>query len=167
LKTTQRQLFLGVIQMRINALLLVFFLLLPTLVNAQETEHSPLSVVNKRTKALADHNFDAFMSTYAEDVQLFVYPDKPLGRGKEHIKMLFAPMFKTGDVEIAVAQQLVSDSFVVSESTLSFGDKSETTTAVYEVRDGLIQSVRFLRDGLRATQTKRDPTAKKSGASKY
>ena len=75
--------------------------------------------------------------------------------------MLFAPMFKRGDVEVEVTQQLVSDSFVVCESTISFDDKSETTIAIYEVRGGLIQSVRFLRDSLRATQSKRNTDKKK------
>jgi hypothetical protein len=66
-------------------------------------------------------------------------------------------MFELGDVEVEVSQQLVSDSFVVSASITSFSDKSETTVAIYEVRNGLIQSVKFLRDQLRATQSKRSP----------
>ncbi len=152
--------------MRILALHLVLAILLPGLTHAHASEQAtPLTVVNKRTKALADHDFDIFMSTYAENVEIFVYPDKPLGKGKEHVRTLFAPMFKAGEVEIEVTHQLVSDSFVVCASTISFADKSETTVAVYEVRDGLIQSVRFLRDNLRATQFKRTTDRKKPGAS--
>ncbi len=152
--------------MRINALHLVLVILLLGLTDAHASEQAtPLGVVNKRTKALADHDFGDFMSTYAENVEIFVYPDKPLGKGKEHIRTLFAPMFKAGEVEIEVTHQLVSDSFVVCESTISFADKSETTVAVYEVRDGLIQSVRFLRDNLRATQFKQTTDRKKPGAS--
>ncbi|MEP7157733.1 MAG: nuclear transport factor 2 family protein [Betaproteobacteria bacterium] len=150
--------------MRIAACL-VFIFLLPALVNAQAGEQAtPLGVVNKRTKALADHDFDSFMSTYADNVEIFVYPDRPLSKGKERIRALFAPMFKNGDVEFEVAHQMVSDSFVVCESTISFADKSETTIAVYEVRDGLIQTVRFLRDGLRASQVKRNTDKTKPGA---
>ena len=141
--------------MHIKALTLLVVLLSPVPVLAQQAEQTPLSVVNKRTKALADHDFSEFMSTYAEDVQLFVYPDKLLGKGKEHVRMLFAPMFKDGNIEVQVAHQLVSDGFVVCESTISFSDKSETTIAIYEVRNGLIQSVRFVRDNLRASQSRR------------
>jgi hypothetical protein len=151
--------------MRIITGLLVLAVLLPALANAQQNAQTPLSVVNKRTKALSDHNFDDFMSTYAENVEIFVYPDKSLGKGKEHLRALFAPMFKRGDVEIEVTRQLVSDSFVVTESITSFADKSETTLAIYEVRDGLIQSVRFLRDGLKASQSKRIGGANKPNAS--
>jgi hypothetical protein len=142
--------------MRISLLQVLVIAFLPLLASAQENVQTPLSVVNKRTKAMADHNFPDFMSTYAENVEIFVYPDKPLGKGKEHIRKLFAPMFEQGDVEISVSLQLVSDSFVVSESITSFSDKSETTVAIYEVRNGLIQSVRFLRDQLRAPQSKRN-----------
>jgi hypothetical protein len=143
--------------MQIRILLILSVVLLPLLANAQESEQTPLNVVNRRTKAMSDHNFPAFMSTYADNVEIFVYPDKPLGKGKEHIRNLFAPMFERGDIEVEVSQQLVSDSFVVSASITSFSDKSETTVAIYEVRNGLIQSVRFLRDQLRATQSKRSP----------
>jgi hypothetical protein len=142
--------------MRISLLPVLAIAFLPLLASAQESVQTPLSVVDKRTKAMADRNFPDFMSTYAENVEIFVYPDRPLGKGKEHIRKLFAPMFEKGDVEISVSLQLVSDSFVVSESITSFSDKSETTVAIYEVRNGLIQSVRFLRDQLRAPQSKRN-----------
>jgi hypothetical protein len=141
--------------MRSATLRILLSILLAAPVCARASDQTPLDVVDKRTRAIAEHNFADFMSTYADDVELFVYPDKPLGKGKEHLRKLFAPLFEKGDVEVTVARQIVSDSFVVSESTLSFGDKSETTVAIYEVRDGLIGSVRFLRDDLRARQTPR------------
>lgn len=141
--------------MPIKALTLVFVCFFPVLTIAHESEQAPVSVVNKRTKAMNDHNFADFMSTYSENVAIFVYPDTPLGKGKEHVNALFAPMFKKGDVNVKVTHQLVADSYVVCESTISFSDRTETTIAIYEVRDGLIQSVRFLRDNLRATQVKK------------
>ena len=59
-------------------------------------------------------------------------------------------MIRRGEMKVEVGQTMVADSFVVVESTSSFGDTKETGTAIYEVRDGLIRSVRFLRDTLRA-----------------
>ena len=152
--------------MRSRFLPLLLAVLLPILANAQESEPTPTNVVNKRNKALAEHDLPAFLSTYADNVEIFVYPDKPLSKGKERLQSLFAPMFKKGDIQLEVVHQSASDSYVVCESVLSFGDKSEATIGIYEVRNGLIQTVRFLRDGMRAAQTKRDTSVNKPAAGK-
>jgi hypothetical protein len=56
--------------MQIRILLILSAVLLPLLANAQESEQTPLSVLNKRMKAMADHNLPAFMSTYADNVEI-------------------------------------------------------------------------------------------------
>ena len=48
---------------------------------------------------------------------------------------------------------LSADGYVVVESTTTFADAIEKGLALYEVRDGLIRRVSFLRDNRRATRT--------------
>jgi hypothetical protein len=103
-------------------------------------------------RALNDHDLGTFLSTYAEDVGIYVYPERSLGKGKTHIKKLFSPMFEKGEVHVEIGETMTADSFVVVETKTSFGNRVEKSVAVYEVRGGLIRSVRFLRDSLRAAQ---------------
>lgn len=124
---------------------------------AKEPEPTPLAVVKQRMHALNAHDLETFLSTYAEDVSIFVYPDRQLGKGKSHLRKIFAPMIRNGEVHVKIGTALTTDSYVVVESTTSFGSIAEPSVAIYEVRDGLIQSVRFLRDTIRARQVEAKP----------
>ncbi|MEM7734907.1 MAG: nuclear transport factor 2 family protein [Deinococcota bacterium] len=107
---------------------------------------TPLDVVNKRMHAYNQHQLDDFLATYAEDVSIFTYPDTLLGKGKDHLNMLFAEMFAEGAVEVVIHQQIVKDSYVINHETVSYNGQETEYVSIYEVRDGHIQSVRFVRD---------------------
>ena len=53
--------------------------------SAQDATSSPLDVVMKRMKSINAQDLDSFLSTYADDVTISVYPDRPLGSGKSHL----------------------------------------------------------------------------------
>ncbi|MFN3192857.1 MAG: nuclear transport factor 2 family protein [Aureliella sp.] len=132
----------------------VAFCLLPMVISkAQESTTQPIDVVNARNRALNAHDLDAFLATYAEDVVIYVYPSREIGRGKRHIAKIFSPFIDAKDVRTSVKKTMVADGFVVVDSVTTFGKKSEEGVAIYEVRNGLIKTVRFLRDTLRAKQT--------------
>lgn len=122
--------------------------------DAMSTKHiSPIDVVNARNNALNSHDLDTFLATYADDVVIYVYPDKKLGEGKEHIKKIFSYFIESKKVSTKVKRTLAAESYVVVESATTFGKKIEQGIAIYEIRENKIQSVRFLRDTLRAKQT--------------
>ncbi len=107
---------------------------------------SPLEVVNLRMQAYNEHNLDTFLSTYSEDVEVFTYPARSLGKGKEHIKKLFEDLFREGSVHVDIHHQITKDSYVINHETVVSGDKETEYVSIYEVRNGLIRSVRFVRD---------------------
>ena len=108
--------------------------------------HTPLDVVNHRMDAYNRHDLHAFMAAYAEDVEIFTYPVESVGKGQEHIRGIFKPMFEKGVVHVEIHDQIVKDSYVVNHETVDYGDEITEYVSIYEVRDGLIQSVRFVRD---------------------
>ncbi|MEO1528533.1 MAG: nuclear transport factor 2 family protein [Planctomycetota bacterium] len=109
--------------------------------------------MSERNRALNAHDLDAFLATYADNVEIFVYPSTKIGDGKKHIEKIFSLYIEKKDVSIRVKKTLEADGYVVVESATTFGKKIESGIAIYEVRDGKIKSVRFLRDTLRAKQT--------------
>lgn len=137
--------------MNVIALLLLALPLAPCDTDTDEVP-SPIEVVEERNRALNAHDLDAFLATYADDVAIFVYPGKKIGDGKNHVEKIFALFIENKDVRTVVSKTMASDSYVVVESTTTFGKKSETSIAIYEVRAGTIRTVRFLRDTLRAKQ---------------
>lgn len=111
----------------------------------------PLEIVNRRMQAYNDHNLADFLKTYAEDVEIYTYPDKLLGTGKKHLKDLFEPLFKAQSGYVTIHHQIVKDRYVINHETVSYEgketeDKETEYISIYEVRQGLIKSVRFVRD---------------------
>lgn len=107
---------------------------------------SPLEVVNLRMQAYNDHDLDTFLSTYSKDVEIFTYPDKSLGKGKKHIKSLFEEMFQDSTLQVEIHHQISKDGYVINHETVVSGETETEYVSIYEVRKGLIRSVRFVRD---------------------
>ena len=114
--------------------------------NAAASNRSPLEVVNARMTAYNAHDLDAFLEVYADEVTIFTYPDRSLGGGVDHLRSIFEPMFKQGEVQVTLEHQIAKDSYVVNHETVVEGDSTTEYVSIYEVQDGLIQSVRFVRD---------------------
>ena len=112
----------------------------------QNKQASPLEVVKKRMAAYNKHDLETFMSTYSDDIQVYTYPNVRIGRkGKAHIRSIFEPLFKDAAVKVTIHQQIVQGRYVVNEETVEQKGKTTRYVSIYEVKDGLINSVRFLR----------------------
>ena len=106
----------------------------------------PLSTLKRRHAAYNTHNLDAFLAVHASDIAVYTFPDRLLGSGHDHLTMLFAPRFEEGVVHVDLVSSIDADPFLVVEETVDYRTHTTRYVAVYEIRDGFIQSVRFLRD---------------------
>ncbi len=111
-----------------------------------DRDATPLDIVNRRMSAYNRHDLGAFMDLYADGIEIFNYPDRSLGGGRDHLRSIFEPMFEEGVVHVEIHHQIAKDTYVVNHETVSYGDTDTEYVSIYEVRDGLIQSVRFVRD---------------------
>lgn len=107
---------------------------------------SPLEIVNARMSAHNQHDMRTFLSCYSEDIQVYDFPATKLGsRGKKHIEEIFSPLFATQAVKVTVHSQMVNGNFVVNRETVVREGKSVEYISIYEVIDGVIESVRFIK----------------------
>ena len=107
---------------------------------------SPLDVVNYRMSAYNRHDLPSFMAVYSDGIEIFTYPNKSLGKGKKHLRSIFEPMLQEGGVQVEIHHQIVNGSFVVNHETVSYRGTATEYVSIYEIRDGQIQTVRFVRD---------------------
>ena len=109
---------------------------------------SPLEIVQQRMRLYNAHDLEGFLALYSPDIAIYDYPDTFFGRGLDHMRGIFAPMFGEGKVRVEVGHQLVSDVYVINEEIVTYPDDRGRTryVSIYEVREGKIQSVRFVRD---------------------
>lgn len=124
--------------------LLVFFFLCASTILAAEVK-SPLEVVNTRMEAHNRHDLDAFLKTYSDQVRIYTYPDKQLGKpGKAHLAGIFGPLFTEKSVKTKIHHQIENGNYVVNHETVTRQGKTVVYVSIYEVENGLIQSVRFI-----------------------
>ncbi len=107
---------------------------------------SALEIVNKRMDAYNEHNLKKFLATYSQEVQIFDYPNTAIGKqGRAHLRHIFEQMFEGKAVRVDVVSQIEHGNYVVNEETVYYKGVATDYVSIYEVRDGLIHQVRFLR----------------------
>ena len=98
-------------------------------------------------KAHNDHDIDRFLSAYSNDIQVYDYPDIPLGKkGHAHLRSIFEPLFNDKAVSVEIHSQIEHGKYVINQETVTRRGKLFRYLSIYEVENGLIKSVRFLRE---------------------
>lgn len=111
---------------------------------SEKNSAEPIEVVNRRMGAYNAHDIDAFLATYSPDVVIYGYPDTVLGQGHEHLERIFAEMFETKSNHVKIRTQIERQEYVINDELVSYTKSKASYVSIYEVRDGLIHSVRFV-----------------------
>jgi hypothetical protein len=115
---------------------------------AQEQKPTPtaLEIVNKRMGFYNQHNFVEFIKLYSPDVEVYTYPDHLLGTGTDNITSIFKPKFAAKSMQVEIVSQMYNGDHVINHEIVSESGSKTKYISIYEVKDGLIRSVRFVRD---------------------
>ncbi|HLT53160.1 MAG TPA: nuclear transport factor 2 family protein [Flavobacteriaceae bacterium] len=125
----------------------ILFLLISASAFAKDNILTPLSVVNSRMDSYNRHDLDSFLKNYSEDIQVFTYPNITLGnKGKSHLRSIFEPMFKEAKVSVKIIHQINQGKFVINHEVVSYGGNKQKYVSIYEVENGLIKTVQFIRE---------------------
>ena len=111
-----------------------------------ESISSPLEIVNKRMEYYNLHNFEKFIKLYADDVKIYTYPNKLLGKGTENITSIFKPKFAAKSIQVEIVSQMNNGNHVINHEIVTENGIETKYVSIYEINDGLITSVRFVRD---------------------
>jgi hypothetical protein len=112
----------------------------------QNPNLTPLQIVNERMRLYNEHNFEAFIKLYNEDVKVYTYPDKLMGTGSDRLASIFKSDFEKKSVNVKIINQISNGSYVINHEIVTHKDKETKYVSIYEVRDGLITSVSFVRE---------------------
>lgn len=112
----------------------------------QKTAQTPLEIVNKRMDFYNQHNFIEFIKLYSPDVEIYTYPDKLLATGTDNISSIFKPKFIAKSIKVEIINQMYNGNYVINHEKVSENGIQTKYISIYEVRDGLIRSVKFVRD---------------------
>lgn len=111
-----------------------------------ESTSTPLGIVTKRMEYYNLHEFEKFIKLYADDVEIYTYPNKLLGKGTENIVSIFEPKFADKSIHVEIVSQMNNGNYVINHEIVTENGIETKYVSVYEINEGLITSVRFVRD---------------------
>jgi imidazolonepropionase-like amidohydrolase len=115
------------------------------LAEANLTE-SPEAVVQRQVNAYNARNIDAFLDTYADEVELINWNGQLLSRGKDQMRTIYADLFsRTPNLYCKIENRIVAGNKIIDKEHVRFGNDFVDAVAVYEVENGKIRKVTFIR----------------------
>ncbi len=106
---------------------------------------TPEAVVQRQLNAYNARNLQAFMATYSNDIELYNYPNQLIGKGMEAIKNYEGFFSRTPNLYCEIQKRIVIGNKVIDHERVRAGNDTLNAVAVYEVKNGKIIKVTFIR----------------------
>lgn len=108
-------------------------------------KETALALVQRQLNAYNLRNLDAFLEPYADDVEIYQFPDKLLSKGKEQMRKDYAFLDKVPDLHCEIKERIIqSNTIIDKEIVTGFGGKPIEATAIYKVENDKIKKVYFI-----------------------
>lgn len=108
-------------------------------------KETPVALAQRQLNAYNSRNIEAFLEPYADDVEVYNFPDKLLFKGKDLMRTSYTQMFKnTPNLHCELESRIIQGNVVIDEERVTFGDKIIEATAIYHIENGKIQKVYFI-----------------------
>ena len=107
-------------------------------------ESTPAMLAQQQLNAYNAHDLDAFLEPYAEDVEIYRFPDKLQMKGKTEMRTAYQFVTKTPKLYCRLVNRIVEGNMVIDqEEVWGFGEKPVHAVAMYVIEDGKIKKVYF------------------------
>lgn len=109
---------------------------------------TPAEIVQRQLDAYDIGDIDAFLATYTDDVEVYDHPSTLLMRGHVAMRETYSKLFASApELKTHISQRIAHGAFVIDYETVTGipGGGSRSVVAIYEIRDGLIARVWFVK----------------------
>lgn len=108
-------------------------------------QDSPTDLAQRQLNAYNLGNIEAFLEPYAEDVEVYAFPNQLLYKGKETMREQYSQMFRnTPDLHCELKERIVQGNMVIDKERVQFGTETVEAVAMYHVENGKIKKVHFI-----------------------
>ncbi len=109
-------------------------------------ETSPETIVQKQLDAYNRRDIDAFVATFSDDVAVYEFPNELRYTGVAELRNRYSAFFeKTGNLHSKIVKRIVIGNKVIDEEEVTANDAIFKVVAVYEVAEGRIHKMTFIR----------------------
>jgi hypothetical protein len=109
---------------------------------------TPEEIVQEQLEYYNNHDIEGFISTYSPNIKIYNMPSNtPILEGHEEMRERYTKRFASPDLKATIKNRMINGNFVVDFESVTGIEKDSISEviAIYEVYDGLIQNVWFLR----------------------
>ncbi len=108
---------------------------------------SPEAVVQRQLNAYNARDIEAFLNTYSDDVELHDFPATLSVKGKATMRKSYDSLFKeVANLYCEVEKRIVIGNKIIDKEKVRAGNRFIHAVAVYEVENGKIKRVTFLKE---------------------
>ena len=106
---------------------------------------TPVEVVQRQLEAYNARDLEAFAATYADGIRIYRMPTAdPSISGMEKLRETYRARFASPGLHAEIVNRIaIGDKVIDHERVVGIKEHAIEAVAVYEVRDGLIQTVWF------------------------
>ncbi len=106
---------------------------------------TPADLAQRQLNAYNLRNIEAFLEPYAEDVEIYNYPDQLQSKGKETMRTVYSKMFEnTPNLHCELVDRIVQGNIVIDKERVLFGDRIIEAVAIYHIENNKIKKVFFI-----------------------
>ncbi|SFR51867.1 Imidazolonepropionase [Robiginitalea myxolifaciens] len=106
---------------------------------------SPEDLAQRQLNAYNLRDIDGFLEPYAEDVEVYSFPNTLLYTGKEIMRQQYSGMFaNTPNLHCELKGRIVQGNVVIDQERVRFGSSFVEAIAIYHIEDGKIKKVYFV-----------------------
>ena len=106
---------------------------------------TPVTLAQRQLNAYNLRNIDAFLEPYAEDVEVYAFPDKLLYKGKDQMRKEYASMFEqVPNLHCELMARIVQGNIVIDKEKVQYGKDIFDAVAIYHVEGDKIKRVYFI-----------------------
>jgi hypothetical protein len=109
-------------------------------------KETPLALVQRQLNAYNARNMDAFLEPYADDVELYMFPNKLVTKGKKNMRKEYDEMFKNlVNLHCEIKERIIQGNIIIDQESVSgFGATKLEATAIYHIENNKITKVYFI-----------------------
>lgn len=106
---------------------------------------SPEDLAQRQLNAYNLRNIEAFLEPYAEDVEVYMFPNSLQYKGKETMRKQYAGMFEqVTNLHCELLGRIVQGNIVIDKERVQFGTQKVEAVAIYHIEGGKIKKVFFV-----------------------
>jgi imidazolonepropionase-like amidohydrolase len=106
---------------------------------------TPAGLAQRQLNAYNLRNIEAFLEPYAEDVEIYNYPNQLQFRGKETMRTGYSKLFEnTPNLHCELVDRIVQGNIVIDKERVLFGERIIEAVAIYHIENNKIKKVFFI-----------------------